>query len=77
VPVIARNGSAVGEVVKDAGLLLGSEDNPQVVGEALRIVVGDPELRSELRARGERRLQEYELDRTAERLRTEITAVAA
>ncbi len=77
VPVIARNSSAVGEVVRDAGLLLGAEDNPQVVGEALRIVVSDPELRSELRARGERRLHEYELERTAERLRAQITAVAA
>jgi glycosyltransferase involved in cell wall biosynthesis len=76
VPVIARDAAAVGEVVGDAGVLVGEEDNLQTVAELLRIVIEDPELRAELRARGERRLAAYEYAGTAERLRERLTALA-
>jgi L-malate glycosyltransferase len=76
VPVIAREAGAIGEVVGDAGVLLGEQDNLQTVAELLRIVIGDQELRAELRARGQRRLERYDYERTAARLRDAITAVA-
>ena len=72
VPVIARDAGAVGEVVGDAGVLVQVEDGPGVVAEALRIVIGDAELREELAERGRRRLQEYGYEETAARLRDEL-----
>jgi L-malate glycosyltransferase len=77
VPVIARDEGAIAEVIDDAGVLLGPDDNVEVVAELLRIVVGDRDLRSELRARGERRLSAYDRDRTARALRDRLNAVAA
>ncbi len=77
VPVIARDVGAIGEVVGDAGMLLGPKDNLEIVAELLRIVVGDSELRAELYRRGERRLERYGYDRTAGLLRETLTRVAA
>jgi L-malate glycosyltransferase len=77
VPVIARDEGAVAEVIDDAGVLLGPDDNVEVVAELLRIVIGDQELRAELRARGERRLSAYDCDRTATTLRARLDGVAA
>jgi glycosyltransferase involved in cell wall biosynthesis len=77
VPVLARDAGAVGEVVGDAGVLLDQGDDLATVAELIRIVVGDAELRTELRARAERRLQAYEYDRTAMHLRDHLTALAA
>jgi glycosyltransferase involved in cell wall biosynthesis len=77
VPVVARAAGAVGEVVGEAGVLLGEEDNLQTVAELLRIVVNDDELRRELQERGERRLEAYEHARIAAQLRAVLTAVAA
>jgi glycosyltransferase involved in cell wall biosynthesis len=76
VPVIARDAGAVAEVLGDAGVLLGAEDRLATVVELLRIVVGDGELRAELRARGERRLERYDAARTAERLRQALSTLA-
>jgi glycosyltransferase involved in cell wall biosynthesis len=73
VPVIARDAGAVGEVVGDAGVLLEGDDDSTTVANLLHIVVGDGELRAELRARGERRLAIYDHDRTADRLRQTLT----
>ena len=42
VPVVARPVGAVGEVVGDAGVLLSEDDDPDMVAEVLRIVVGTP-----------------------------------
>jgi glycosyltransferase involved in cell wall biosynthesis len=77
VPVIARNAGAVGEVVGDAGILLDRNDDLATVAELLRIAVEDDELRAELRARGEHRLEAYEYDRTAMHLRDSLIALAA
>ncbi len=77
VPVVARQVGAVGEVVGDAGVLLSEDDNPDVVAEVLRIVVGDSELRSELQARGERRLAAYTYERTSAALRDAVISLAA
>jgi glycosyltransferase involved in cell wall biosynthesis len=76
VPVIARDVGAIGEVVGDAGILLGPEDNLDVVAELLRIVIGDAELRAELKERGRRRLDVYEYGRTAQLLRRKLEALA-
>lgn len=75
VPVVARDEGAVGEVVGDAGMLLGPDDNLEVVAELLRIVVSDTELRAELRARGERRLEEYAFARASRRLHDALVGV--
>jgi glycosyltransferase involved in cell wall biosynthesis len=72
VPVIARDAGAVGEVVGDAGVLLGASDDVAVAAELLSIVTSDPELRSELGERGRRRLAAYDADRTAAKMRAAI-----
>jgi L-malate glycosyltransferase len=77
VPVIARDVGAIREVVGEAGVLLSEHDNPDVVAELLRIVVGDAELRAELLARGERRLDAYTYERTSATLRDAVMGVAA
>jgi glycosyltransferase involved in cell wall biosynthesis len=76
VPVVARDAGAIGEVVGDAGVLLGEEDGISTVAELLRIVVGDAELRAELRARAERRLALFDHGRAAAKLREHLLAVA-
>lgn len=77
VPVVARDAAAIGEVIGDAGVLLGDDDGIGTVAELLRIVVGDEELRAELRARGERRLAAFHHARTAQKLREQINTLAA
>jgi glycosyltransferase involved in cell wall biosynthesis len=77
VPVVARDAAAVGEVVGDAGILLDANDGISTVAELLRIVVGDVELRAELRARAERQLEAFDHERTAEKLRQQLMTVAA
>ena len=47
------------------------------MAELLRIVVGDAELRAELPARGERRLDAYAYERTSATLRDAVMSVAA
>lgn len=72
VPVIARDRGAVAEVIGDAGVLLTDGDGLQTIAELLRIVVGDEELRTELAARGEQRLAEYDIRATAVKLRSAL-----
>jgi glycosyltransferase involved in cell wall biosynthesis len=76
VPVIARDAGAVGEVVGDAGVLLGATDRVETVAELLPIVIGDAELRAELGARGARRLEHYDAAGTAARMRGAIEELA-
>jgi L-malate glycosyltransferase len=77
VPVVARDSGAIGEVVGDAGVLLGTEDSVATVAELLRIVLGDRELRGELRSRGRRRLKAFDSARTASLLRGALERLAA
>jgi glycosyltransferase involved in cell wall biosynthesis len=72
IPVIARDAAAVGEVVGDAGVLLDPADDVATIAELIAIAVGDPELRAELRARGERRLELYDHAGAAERLKAAV-----
>jgi glycosyltransferase involved in cell wall biosynthesis len=76
VPVIARDAGAVGEVVGDAGVLLQDGDGVGVVAELLATVMHDGELRAELAGRGARRLEQYDFDRVAATLRTQLEAAA-
>lgn len=76
-PVIARDAAAVGEVVRDAGVLLAEGDDLATVVELLRIVAEDHELREELRARGRERLAVYDFERTAQTLRGTVEELAA
>lgn len=75
-PVVARDAGALPEVIGDAGIVLAGSDSLGTAAEALALVVGDSELRTSLRERGERRLEEYALGRTAERLREKLTTLA-
>jgi glycosyltransferase involved in cell wall biosynthesis len=77
VPVIARDAGAIAEVVGDAGLLLSEQDNLQTAAELLAIVVHDPELRAELRARGQRRLELYGHQHAARQLHDALDALSA
>jgi glycosyltransferase involved in cell wall biosynthesis len=75
-PVVARNAAAVGEVVGDAGVLLDHEDGLATVAELLELVVGDQELQAELRVRGQARLDHFDPARTAQEMRSTLTALA-
>jgi glycosyltransferase involved in cell wall biosynthesis len=76
VPVVARDAGAISEVVGDAGVLLSGSDDVATVVELLRIVAADAELRSELPARGRRRLEAYDIAVAARRLRAAIEALS-
>ena len=76
VPVIARDAGAVAEVLGDAGVLLGPDDTLATVAELLPIVLGDPELRAELSARGRRRLEHYDAGRATELMRAALEELA-
>ena len=76
VPVVARNAGAVGEVLGDAGVLLDLDENLGTVAHLLGIVAQDAELRSELRARGQRRLERYTPQATIELMRRSLTELA-
>ncbi len=73
VPVIARPHAAVPEIVGDAALLVDDAD-PAVIAELLELVIGDGELRAELRRRGRARLAEFEPEKVAGRLRAAVEA---
>jgi glycosyltransferase involved in cell wall biosynthesis len=62
VPVITSNRSAMPEVCGDAGLQVDPE-NEEELAQALRNLVGDPDLRQTLTARGLTRAQEFSWDR--------------
>jgi L-malate glycosyltransferase len=76
VPVVGRDAGAVGEVIGDAGVLLGAEDGVATIAELLRIVTTDSELRDELIARGRRRLEAFDHARVASELRATIESLA-
>ncbi len=75
-PVVARDAGAVGEVLDGAGVLLDSEDDLATIAAAVEVVIGDPELQAELRARGERRLGQYDVKLTAGRMQALLQAIA-
>jgi glycosyltransferase involved in cell wall biosynthesis len=77
VPVVARAAAAVGEVVADAGVLLSEHDDVATIAELLRIVIGDPELRAELRARGQRRLGDFDRAHVEALMRAQLEALTA
>jgi L-malate glycosyltransferase len=77
VPVVARDAGAIAEVLGGAGVLVSERDSLATVAEAMRIVIGDAELRGVLRERGEERLRAYALERTAERLKAKVETLGA
>ena len=76
VPVVARPAGAIPETTGDAALLVDDADLA-VVAELVHLAVTDPELRAELRRRGEARLKLYSPDRVADRLRETIEEAAS
>jgi glycosyltransferase involved in cell wall biosynthesis len=77
VPVIARPAGGIGEVVGDAGILLGPDDELPEVAELLHLAVSDQSLRDTLRPRAEARLDHYAADRVAAHMRTCLEELAA
>ena len=75
VPVIARPSGGIPEVAGDAALLVDDRD-PALVAELIAVLIGDRELRDELRARGRRRLETFAPDATAAKLREAVESVA-
>jgi glycosyltransferase involved in cell wall biosynthesis len=74
-PVIARDAGAIGEVLGDAGVLVGEDDGIDVVAELLKLVTTDLELRGELRRRGQQRLERYDREAVATQLRGVIESL--
>ncbi len=74
VPVVGRPSGGVAEVAGDAALLC-AEDDLGLIAELIHLAVEDDELRAELRARGRRRLEAYEPEETAAKLRAAVEAV--
>ena len=71
VPVIARACAAIPETVGDGGLLLPAWAGPELIAEALVEVIENESLRSDLVARGRRRLGELtQIDASVAMLRT-------
>ena len=75
VPVIARAVGGVPEVAGDAALLLDGQDGESVAAELLALVVGDGELRAQLRERGAARVAAYGPQRTAQTLREALESL--
>lgn len=71
VPVVARPVGGMPWVGGDA-VLWAETDDLAVVAELIRLAAGDEELRAELRRRGEARLAEFAIERTAAKLRAAL-----
>jgi glycosyltransferase involved in cell wall biosynthesis len=67
VPVVARNYGALGDTVGSAGVLLGPEDGPRHIAEAIAEVLASEPLRKALRVRGVRRIRDWQPDHTMAR----------
>src|SRR5207248_3376126 len=72
-PIVAYAAAAVPETLGDGGLLLNSKD-PYTVAAAVQRVVSDADLRAQLVAAGTRRLHDFDLDRSREKLLGAISA---
>jgi glycosyltransferase involved in cell wall biosynthesis len=64
-PVVASDRTSVPEVTGDAALLV-DPDDPSALAEAIRRVLGDPDLREDLRARGLRNVRRFSWERCGE-----------
>ncbi len=73
-PIVAYAAGAVPETLGDAGLTLSVKDAP-TVAEAVHRVMTDDGLRAQLVAAGERRLGDYSLDVTRQKLFDALTPV--
>ena len=65
-PVITSNTTALPEVAGDAALLVDPED-AEAIAAAIRRIIGEPELRATLRARGFARARQFSWEETARR----------
>jgi glycosyltransferase involved in cell wall biosynthesis len=75
-PVVTSNVSSLPEVVGDAALLIDPYDAEAIAG-GVRMVLSDPTLRDDLRARGQKRAREFSWERSVGRVReiySEVTA---
>ena len=77
VPVVARRAGGMPGVGGDAVLWLEDGDGVEVAAEALQIAVTDQALRSELAARGARRLERFSLEASRDALRAAVERALA
>ncbi len=75
-PVISRPEGAIPEVAGDAAVFVPDRD-PAVIAELLHVVVGDTDLRAELRRRGAAQLASFDPEAIAGRLRDAVERAAA
>jgi glycosyltransferase involved in cell wall biosynthesis len=73
-PVITSNLSSLPEVVGDAALLI-DPYQPDAIAEAMRRVLTDEQLRTDLRQKGLQRVQEFSWERSVQRVRAIYTEV--
>ncbi len=76
VPVVARAHAAIPETLGGAGVLLPSEEDPVLMAEALAEVLTNQPLRTELIARGDRRLEDFDPDRARTAMLDHLLSVA-
>lgn len=62
VPVVARDRAAISSTMGGAGILLPPGDDPVLAAEAIAIAITDEPLRSELIARGRRRVGDFDIE---------------
>lgn len=74
-PVACSNATGLPEQVEDAAILFDPHD-PVSIANALATVVADPAVHARLRARGHRRLQAFDWERTARAYRSVYRRVA-
>lgn len=76
-PILARAAGAVPDTLGGAGLLIGPEDGALVAAEAMHEILTNEPLRTELVARGRRRLADFRPERTREILFRQLAALEA
>ena len=74
-PVVAFNAAAVGETLGESGLLLDNKE-PAYVSRILRELQRHPELKEEIVAEQNRRLNDFDKDRIAEQFLSYIKRVS-
>ena len=73
--VVARNASAMAEILGDAGVLVETKD-PDALARAMESLLGDPQRRADLAQRARRRAASFSIERMADRtVRSYLTAL--
>lgn len=66
-PVVTATGSSLGEVVKDAAVLIDKPEDPEELANAIALVIDDPPLAASLSEKGMKRAGEFSWESAARR----------